>query len=175
MPESSGPPASALKRAAFFVIVGAILFVLFDRFGPFQSGRGYRPRPIETLSASGVVLERTRDGHFYLTGRINDESVVFMVDTGASTIAIGDQLARRIGLGDCRPRRYATAAGTVDGCEARADRVEVGGLGLPDVPIAVLPGAETILLGMNVLRHFRIEQEGRTMRLTPVDRRGGGA
>ena len=166
--ESSGPPASALKRAAFFVIVGAILFVLFDRFGPFQSGTGYRPRPIETVSASGVVLERTLDGHFYLTGQINHHTLVFMVDTGASTIAIGDRLAERLGLRDCRPRRYATAAGTVSGCEARAERVEIGGLRLAGVPVAVLPGADTNLLGMNVLRHFRIEQQGRKMHLTPA-------
>lgn len=166
--ESSGPPASALKRAAFFVIVGAILFILFDRFGPFQSGSGYSPRPIETVSASGVVLERTLDGHFYVTGQINNHTLVFMVDTGASTIGIGNRLAERLGLGDCRPRRYSTAAGTVSGCEARADRVEIGGLRLSGVPVAVLPGDNTILLGMNVLRHFRIEQQGREMRLTPA-------
>ncbi len=169
MSDSSGPPASALKRAAFFVIVGAVLFVLFDRYGPYQSGSGYRPRPIETVSPAGVVLDRTFDGHYYLTGRINGETLAFMVDTGASTIAIGDRLAARLGLtADCRPRRYATAAGTVDGCEARAGSVEVGGLRLAGVPVAVLPGADTILLGMNVLRHFRIEQQGGRMTLTPA-------
>ena len=119
MSDGAGPPASVLKRAGFFLVVGAILFVLFDQFGPYQSGRGYRPRPIETVSGAGVVLDRTFDGHYYLTGSINGREVVFMVDTGASTVA-------------------------------------------------VLPGGETVLLGMNVLRHFRIEQQGRQMRLTPV-------
>ena len=152
MSDGAGPPASVLKRAGFFLVVGAILFVLFDQFGPYQSGRGYRPRPIETVSGAGVVLDRTFDGHYYLTGSINGREVVFMVDTGASTVAIGDSLA----------------AGTVSGCEAVASEVEVGGLRVPDVPVAVLPGGETVLLGMNVLRHFRIEQQGRQMRLTPV-------
>jgi clan AA aspartic protease (TIGR02281 family) len=165
---SAGPPASVLKRAGFFLVIGAILFVLFDQFGPYQSGRGYRPRPIETVSDAGVVLDRTRDGHYYLTGTINGHEVVFMVDTGASTIAIGDSLARQLELGTCRPRQYATAAGMVSGCEAVAGQVEVAGLRLPDVPVAVLPGGDTVLLGMNVLRHFRIEQQGRQMRLTPV-------
>jgi predicted aspartyl protease len=41
-------------------------------------------------------------------------------------------------------------------------------LRLSGVPVAVLPGDNTILLGMNVLRHFRIEQQGREMRLTPA-------
>lgn len=167
MSDGTGPPASVLKRVGFFLVIGAILFVLFDRFGPYQSGRGFRPRPIETVSNAGVLLERTLDGHFYLTGTINGSQVAFMVDTGASTIAIGDTLAGRLDLGPCQPRQYSTAAGTVVGCEAVADQVQVAGLRLSDVPVAVLPGGDTVLLGMNVLRHFRIEQQGGKMRLTP--------
>lgn len=168
MSDGSGPPASVLKRVGFFLVVGAILFVLFDRFGPYQSGRGYRPRPIETVSSTGAMLDRTFDGHFYLTGRINNREVAFLVDTGASTIAVGETLAKQLDLGACRSRRYTTAAGTVQGCEAVASDVEVAGLRLPDVAVAVLPGSDTVLLGMNVLRHFRIEQQGRQMRLTPL-------
>jgi clan AA aspartic protease (TIGR02281 family) len=164
-----------LRRAGFFLVIGAVLFVLFDRFGPFQPGRGYRPRPIETISAAGAVLDRTFDGHFYLSGRINGADVAFLVDTGASTIAIGESLARQLDLGPCRSRQYSTAAGTVPGCEALAARVDVAGLRLTDVPVAVLPGADSVLLGMNVLRHFRIEQQGRQMRLSPVDPRRGAA
>lgn len=167
-PNGGGPPASVLKRAGFFLVVGAILFVLFDRFGPYQSGSGYRPKPIETISSAGALLDRTFDGHFYITGRINGRDVAFMVDTGASTIAIGEALAQQLDMGACRTRRYSTAAGAVQGCEARAREVDVAGLRLSDVAVAVLPGADNVLLGMNVLRHFRIEQQGRQMRLTPV-------
>jgi clan AA aspartic protease (TIGR02281 family) len=172
MSDGSGPPASVLLRVGFFLVAGAILFLLFERFGPYQPGRGYRPRPIETVSAAGAVLDRTFDGHFYLSGRINGTGVAFMVDTGASTIAIGETLAEQLDLGACRTRRYSTAAGTVTGCEASAKQVEVAGLRLADVPIAVLPGADSVLLGMNVLKHFRIEQQGGQMRLTPVQSAG---
>ncbi|HZH07190.1 MAG TPA: retropepsin-like aspartic protease [Lautropia sp.] len=168
MSDGAGPPASVLLRVGFFLVAGAILFVLFERFGPYQPGRGYHPRPIETLSAAGAVLDRTIDGHFYLSGRINGTSVAFLVDTGASTVAIGETLAEQLDLGACRSRRYSTAAGTVTGCEASARQVEVAGLRLADVPVAVLPGADNVLLGMNVLKHFRIEQQGRQMRLTPI-------
>lgn len=175
MSDGTGPPASVLRRVGFFLAAGAILFVLFDRFGPYQPGRGYRPRPIETISAAGAVLDRTLDGHFYLSGRINGTDVAFLVDTGASTVAIGETLAQQLDLGTCRARQYMTAAGTVSGCEASARRVEVAGLRLSNVPVAVLPGAESVLLGMNVLRHFRIEQQGRQMRLTPIETPRGGA
>lgn len=169
---ASGPDASVLKRASVFVAIGTVLFMLFDQFGPFQSGRGYRPRPIERLGEGQVTLERTFDGHFYVSGRIGGRSqeaaVAFMVDTGASSVAIGDALARKLDLGPCQPRRYQTASGKVDGCEAVASFVEVAGLRIPDVPIGVLPDNDVVLLGMRVLRHFRIEQQGRHMVLTPL-------
>ena len=64
MTDGSGPPASVLKRVTFFLVIGAILFLLFDRFGPYQSGRGYRPRPVETvmpkfLSKQGSAATRS--------------------------------------------------------------------------------------------------------------------
>lgn len=167
-PSGGGPSAGTLRIAALFVLAGAVLFLLIDRYGPWQSGGGSRPKPVEQLSADRLQLARTRDGHFYLSGRVNDQPLTFMVDTGASTIALGPSDAARLGLGECRDRRYETAAGTVTGCQARADRVEIGGLRLRDVPIAVIPGADgVVLLGMDVLRHFRIEQQGGRMTLTP--------
>ena len=132
-----------------------------------MSGKRPSERAGVAFSEAGALIDRTFDGHFYLTGTINGRELTFMVDTGASTIAIGDTLAGKLDLGPCRPRQYSTASGTVSGCEATADRVEVAGLRLSDVPVAVLPGGDTVLLGMNVLRHFRIEQQGGRMRLTP--------
>ncbi len=168
MPEDRGPPAGTLRIVALFLAVGVALFVLIDQFGPWQAGGGRSPKPIERVGDAALELDRTRDGHFYLSGTINDRRLVLMVDTGASTIALGPDDAKRLALGACAPRRYETAAGPVDGCQARAERVEIAGLRLFDVPVAVLPGADgTALLGMNVLRHFRIEQAGGRMRLTP--------
>jgi len=153
------------------VAIGAVVFVAFERFGPYQSGRGFRPRPIETVSESGLELRRTLDGHYYASGSINGEPVVFMVDTGASTVSVGQAVADRVGLGGCRPVVYGTAGGTVRGCETRARELSVGGIRTRDVRVAVLPTQreDLALLGMNVLGHFRMETEGGTMRLTPLE------
>ena len=161
-----------LKQATVVLTVGAVLFLAFDQFGPWQSGRGWRPRPIETQSTDGTVLRRTVDGHYYVNGEINGRAVVFMIDTGASTVAVGGPLADRLDLRGCRPTLYGTAGGTVRGCEARADTLSVAGLRLHDVRVGVLPDQreDLLLLGMNVLRHFRIETEGGTMLLRPAPR-----
>lgn len=161
---------STLARATVIIAFGAVVFVLFDRFGPYQSGRGLRPRPIETVSGGVVELRRTFDGHYYLNGAINGHPVVFMVDTGASTVSVGAALAEQLDLGACRPVNYRTAGGSVRGCEARAREVEAAGARLFDQRVAVLPDQrkDLVLLGMSVLKHFRIETEGATMRLTPT-------
>jgi clan AA aspartic protease (TIGR02281 family) len=164
--------SDTLKRTTVVLAIGAAVFFAFDRWGPWQSGRGWRPKPVETVSAEGAELRRTVNGHYYASGSINGEPVVFMVDTGASTVAIGAGLAERLGLGPCRETTYRTAGGAVRGCEARADELTVAGLRLRDVRVGVLPdrGEDMLLLGMNVLRHFRIETEGGRMRLTPLPR-----
>ena len=159
----------ALKRATVILAIGALLFFAFERFGPYQSGRGYRPKPIETVSAGAVELRRTIDGHYYASGSINGHPVVFMVDTGASTVSVSGAMADRLGLTGCRETVYGTAGGTVRGCESRADELSVAGVRARDVRVAVLPSQseDLVLLGMNVLRHFRIETESGTMRLSP--------
>lgn len=159
--------SQVLKRATVVVAIGAVVFLAFDRYGPWQSGRGWRPRPIETLTPGGVDLRRAIDGHFHVSGTINGQPIVFLVDTGASTVAIGDAMSQQLALRDCRPRTYATAGGAVRGCEARADEVTVAGVRFRDVRVAVLPDQPDglALLGMNVLGNFRIETEGSTMRL----------
>ncbi|MCL4745945.1 MAG: retroviral-like aspartic protease family protein [Burkholderiaceae bacterium] len=161
--------ASTLKRATVFVAIGAALFVLFDRFGPYQSGGGSRPKPIEVVSGASTELRRTLNGHYYASGSINGHEVVFLVDTGATTVSVDQDTAQRLGLGACRETIYGTAAGTVRGCEARARELRVAGLSLREVRVAVMPAQREplVLLGMNVLRHFRVETEAGTMRLTP--------
>jgi aspartyl protease family protein len=66
--------------------------------------------------------------------------------------------------------RYNTAAGPVQACETRVERFEVGGVLLRDARLAVMPARSDpmALLGMSVLRHFRVETQGSTMRLTPL-------
>lgn len=165
----------AWVRYAVVVALVALVWALFDRFGPFRSGAGAGLKPIERLGAGVTELERTLDGHYHISGQINGVPLVFMIDTGASRIAVDPQTAKRIKLDmqKCRPANFATAAGEVIGCETTAAEVRVGGLMLRDQRVAVMPIADDrlALLGMSVLKHFRIESDGSAMRLTPLDRR----
>jgi aspartyl protease family protein len=152
-------------------IGGLAVLALF--FQGLLSNRENPNRDIEvTHDAQGlaqVILQRNRAGHYVANGRINGEPVVFLLDTGSTDVALPLLLARRLRLqlGDERVAR--TASGTVRSWSARLDSVDLGGLGVRDVPASVLPDmpGEQVLLGMSFLKHFELIQRGNTLTLRP--------
>lgn len=113
-----------------------------------------------------VVLQADGRGHFIAQGRINGQLVQFMVDTGATTVAIGAADAERLGLPyrEGRPMRMATANGTVQGWAVRLDSVRIGTVDLHGMDAVVLPLAMPyVLLGNNVLARFALTRSGQQM------------
>lgn len=148
----------------------ALLFMLFDRL--FERQENPNPSPVLTQSLDGVpqvVLERNRAGHFVASGSINGVPVRFLVDTGATDVALPLPLARRLDL-PMRPGGMSvTANGTVRTWLTRLDRVELGGLAAENVRASVLPSmpGEDVLLGMSYLRHLEMIQRGDRLILRP--------
>jgi len=111
-----------------------------------------------------VVLQRQRNGHFSATGEINGQPVEFLIDTGATDVAVSEQLARDLGLDFGPGVTVMTAAGPSAGWMTRLARVQVGALVLRDVSATIASGlGEESLLGMSFLQHFSIVQEGNTL------------
>jgi aspartyl protease family protein len=111
-----------------------------------------------------VVLNRQRNGHFGAEGLINGEVVRFLVDTGATDVAISEDFARSKGL-EFGPRiGIMTAAGRVGGWMTRLDSVQLGVLELRDVRAIITSGlGDEALLGMSFLKNFSMVQEGDTL------------
>ena len=112
-----------------------------------------------------IVLERNAYGHYVASGTINDNEVVFLLDTGATQIAIPESLADDIGLVKKHPVVVQTANGNTRAYRTRIDSVGIGDIKLYDLSATILtnmPGKE-ILLGMNFLKHFEIIQKGKTL------------
>lgn len=114
-----------------------------------------------------VVLQRGRDGHYRAPGRINGHPVDFLVDTGATQVAIPMDLAKRIGLRAGRAFQAQTAAGLTLAYAARLDSVALGGLQAREVAGTIIAneGAEEVLLGMSFLSRFDIAIRDGEMRL----------
>jgi aspartyl protease family protein len=117
-------------------------------------------------AAREIVVDASRDGHFYLEGMVNDLPMRFLVDTGASYVTVGLRNARQAGIPDGMPAVLDTANGRVEGRLARRQKIRVACLEVDDVTVAVNPGlGEVALLGQNVLRRFEVIQSGRELRL----------
>jgi aspartyl protease family protein len=117
-----------------------------------------------------VQVWRDSTGMYTTVGSVNGLPVSFLVDTGATAVAMNAQQARRLGI-DFRvigqPSAVTTASGVVNAWAVMLDRVKVGDLLLRNVQAVVLEGAhpETALLGMSYLGRLEIDNDGRLMTL----------
>jgi len=122
-----------------------------------------KPAPAAAQATSGgrsVSIPRDGRGHFETEGRIEGQRIGFMVDTGASMIALNETSAARFGLrpshGDYNAT-VSTANGTVKAARTRLAMVDVGGLVVRDVDAVVLPDAALSenLLGLSFLSKLK--------------------
>jgi len=111
-------------------------------------------------SSRSVIIAPSRGGHFRVSGRVDGRRIDFMVDTGASVIALKQEDAAMLGI---RPteRDYAgmvrTANGAVRVARVELDTVEIEDLEVHNVAAVVLPpgAANENLLGLSFLRRLR--------------------
>jgi aspartyl protease family protein len=163
MNQPASDEKSQFKTGRLFVwiaVVGLMIGLTAFYQALTQRGGGI-VRSVENGSYALVVLQRERSGHYIAEGEINGLPVKFLVDTGATDVAISEKAARAMGL-DFGPRiRVMTAAGPVGAWVTRLDRVRLGSLELQDVRATITPGLnDTALLGMSFLKHFSLRQEG---------------
>ena len=150
-------------------VVGLTLLVFFFN-GVIERQRNPNTQPLAAAgegAAPSVVLRRNRAGHYVAGGSINGEPVVFMLDTGATDVALPLALARRLGL-TLRPGGLTqTANGTVETWATRLDSVDLGGLVARDLRASVLPNmaGDEVLLGMSYLKQLELIQQGDTLTL----------
>jgi aspartyl protease family protein len=142
---------SILAWLTFLVLVG----FYFNEV--LQDQRNPNSNPESRLGEGGateVVLLRNKYGHYVTHGEINGRSVVFMVDTGATGVAVPLAVARRLGLQRGRPVVTQTANGQATAYVTSLDSVRVGEIEIRDVAASISPGLQMdeILLGMSFLR-----------------------
>ncbi|NBD19684.1 TIGR02281 family clan AA aspartic protease [Aquabacterium fontiphilum] len=116
-----------------------------------------------------IVLHASSGGHFVTQGSINGRSTRFMVDTGATTIAMGADEARRLGIQfeSGEPFYGSTANGTVRGYRVQLRSVRIQEVEVFGVEAAVLPQPMPyILLGNSFLSRFQMKRENEQLTLS---------
>lgn len=115
-----------------------------------------------------IALSAADGGHFVTAGSINGKAVQFMVDTGATTIALSAAEADRIGLKykDGEHLTGHTANGAVHGYRTSLGVVRVGDVQVYNVEAAVLPlPMPHVLLGNSFLNRFQMKRDNERMTL----------
>ena len=111
-----------------------------------------------------IELQRSRYGHYVVTGTINNASVDFLVDTGASSVSVPADFADRIGLPRGNPIQISTANGIGIAYKTRINRLRIGELEVENVTAHINPGlSDEVLLGMSILKHYELIQRGDTL------------
>ena len=85
-----------------------------------------------------VLLQQNRAGHYVATGAIDDVPVVFLVDTGATDVAVSREVAERIGLEKGFRVTVNTANGTAYGWNTVLDKVTLGNIEMTAVPATII-------------------------------------
>ncbi len=137
-------------------------------FGSWEQGRDNPNQAPKSVRGEGFIevrLASGRGGHYLLNGQINAQTVTFLLDTGATAVAIPTELARGLQLKRGAPLQVNTANGTVTGWRTRLASVQLGEIQLHDVAAIIVPnmGDEQVLLGMSALKQLEFTQRDGTL------------
>ena len=122
------------------------------------------PAPAVANNSRSLVIKAGNGGHFEVEARVDGRRIAFMVDTGASQIALRESDAARLGLRPT-PRDYTIKINTANGIGRAAlvqlRMVEVGNIVVRDLPALVSPddALGVNLLGMSFLSRVRWTHE----------------
>jgi aspartyl protease family protein len=147
---------SAKMVAAWLLIFGAAfaVFALRDDFRALGHRLLAEGKGEPVVEGNVVRIHRQEDGHFWVDGRINGETVRFLVDSGATVTTISRHTAERLGITPNSefPVAVGTANGTVFMRRAAADRLTVGPIERHDFPVWIGQADDDLnVLGMNFL------------------------
>lgn len=152
-----------------FLIIGWVIFlslisILFNNFLFTKKS----PEISQTSSGTSVIIYRDNDLHFRVNGKINNTNVTFMIDTGATYTAIPYSIAKKAKLIKERAITTKTANGEGQGYLTTINNLKIGPLEIKNTKAIIANGLDpnTILLGMNIIKYFNLQQKDKQLILT---------
>ncbi|WP_414705630.1 retropepsin-like aspartic protease family protein [Pseudomonas sp.] len=148
----------------------AALFLATRFFGEWEQRQENPNTIVASEHGDGYVevkLASNRDGHFVMTGQINSRPVQFMLDTGATNVAVPEGVAKLLRLERGERVQVSTANGRTDAFRTTLQRLQIGDIVLNNVRALVVPGldGDQVLLGMSAVKQLEFTQRGGTLLL----------
>jgi len=152
-------PESRIGRRMIWLAALGLLGGLYALFSMLDQN-GSTVISVDAGGAAMIVLEQDRNGHYQVEGQINNQSVNFLVDTGATDVAVPESMARALGLEFGPKVQVMTAAGPSQAWMTRLNEVSIGGIRRRNVRATITSGEfKEVLLGMSFLRHYSLRQQ----------------
>lgn len=162
--------ADTRRLGRLFGVLATVAFLALGWLA-FDQLIGVRDDPNRALvlseGGSSLVLKRNRAGHYLLPGQINGRPVRFLLDTGATVVAVPAHLGETLELVPGARATVLTANGQVAVRETRIAELAFGPFRIQGVRAHLNPGmhGDVVLLGMSVLRDIEFTQRGDELEL----------
>lgn len=172
--QASDPTTKLGKGFAWiaWLLVLAVIYLLFDeairdKLNPNQQLQS----SINPQGLAQVVLTRNSQGHYVGTLKLNGVDAIFLLDTGATMVAVSTEVAARTGMQQGRAYQVNTANGITTAYQSSINELKLGDIVLRDLPASIVPnlattkGSTEILLGMSALKHLEFAQQANQLQL----------
>ena len=152
-----------IKYFSIWLLISLLLLVLYSYKGELK---GVKERVLATLFIGSVVdqdnvliVQKSKDRHFYINVKLNGAEVRFLVDTGATSVSLTKEDAAKVGIEidelNFDIKTY-TASGISKSAKTNVKSIEIGGYRTGPHPVLVMSGNSDIsLLGITFLQEFR--------------------
>lgn len=145
---------------AAWVISLGLLSLLFSGLLERRNNPNTHPTIRHESNLVTLTLRRNPGGHYVAQGQINGHGVTFLVDTGATDVAIPEAMALRMGLRKGVLMTSITANGHADAWSSLIDELRLGPITRYRIRASILPNmpGDQVLLGMSFLRDMELIQ-----------------
>ena len=144
-----------------WLILLAMLVIYFTGEEQRQANPNQKPDTQWIEGRQTLILQANRQNHFVVTGKVNGHKATLLLDTGATRVAVPEDMASDLGLVKGRQSYAQTANGQVRTYTTTIDRLEMGNIVLNNVATDINPGMNGmngLLLGMSALSQIEFTQ-----------------
>ncbi len=169
-PSEQPPDTSGLGKVMVICawILAVLLMTLFFSHWNKENQMNTKARMVTVNGSPEVFIKRNAHNQYMVDGLINGTPVVFLLDTGATSVVIPENIAKKLNLVHGAEGTASTAGGNIKVYLTRVDEIVIGNITLHHVAASVNPSTEDdeVLLGMSALRKLTIYQQGDNLVLT---------
>lgn len=166
--DQQSPESRVGKQMIWLAALGMLggFYLIFSQF----DGSSRQVSSVNEQGMASIALTQDRSGHYQIDGLINGQTVHFLVDTGATTVALPESTAREIGLEFGPQVTVNTANGPTRAWMTRLDRVTIGNIERRNVSASITESDfDGVLLGMSFLKHYRLQQQDQQLIITETN------